>query len=62
MKNKSIKKGLESYGKVIREHKEKISEEKKKENPNSEMIEYWEKEVKKFTENRDKLMKKIRIS
>ncbi|MBI4116498.1 hypothetical protein HY449_02020 [Candidatus Pacearchaeota archaeon] len=56
MKNKSMKKGLASYDKAIEEHKNKIIEEKKKENPNVELINYWEKEIKSFENNRKKLM------
>lgn len=59
MKDKSIKKGLASYDKVIGEHKEKIIEEKEKENPNVELINYWEKEVKSFEKNRKKLIEKM---
>lgn len=53
-----MKKGFASYDKVIEEHKNKIFEEKKKENPNIELINYWEKEIKSFENNRKKLMGK----
>ncbi len=56
MKNKSMKQGLARYDKAIEEHKNKIIEEKKKENPNVELINYWEKEIKSFENNRKKLM------
>jgi hypothetical protein len=58
MKKKSIEKGLESYDKIIEEHEEKIKKEEEKESPRFELINYWEKEVKGFKKNREKLLRK----
>ncbi len=58
MKKKSIEKGLESYDKTIEEHKEKIKKEEEKEFPRFELINYWEREIRSFKKNREKLLKK----
>ena len=41
-------KGIQSLRKRIREHQEKLSREKSKPAPNTALVEYWEKEIRKF--------------
>ena len=56
MRDKSIRKAIVSYDRLIREHLNKIKKEKTKKEKNPERIDYWEKEIKTFKENRRKLI------
>jgi len=59
MRKKSIMKALKSYDKLIKEHRKKIEMEKKKQNPNIEVIDYWEKEIRGLENNRIKLSQNL---
>jgi hypothetical protein len=45
-KNKDNRKRLASYLAQVREHEQKIVNEKSRDNPDAKLIEYWEKEIK----------------
>ncbi len=60
-RKKRLKKSIESLGKRIEEHKQKIYEEKKKPNYNYALVEYWGKDIKGLRlekEKKEKLLKK----
>lgn len=48
MGKKGKQKGIQSLKKRIREHQEKLSVEKSKPVPNTALVEYWNKEIRKF--------------
>ena len=54
---KSIQKSIDSYDKLIEEHKEKI-EKFGEENP--WLKDYWEKQIEVFEENKEKEKKRVR--
>jgi hypothetical protein len=54
---KNIQKSIESYDKIIEEHKEKI-EKFGDENP--WLKDYWEKQIEVFEENKEKEMKRLK--
>lgn len=59
MNKKTIRKAMSSYDKIIKMHIEKIKREKLKESPDIGLIDYWEKEVENFKNNREKKFKKL---
>ena len=58
MNKKSLNDAIKSYDKLIKEHENKIKEEKSKALQNPNIINYWEKEVVGFKNNRKKLLEK----
>lgn len=50
-KNKKLKKSIESFEKIIKEHEEKIREYEGEED--SPLINYWEKEIKNFKKKKE---------
>ena len=53
-RKKKLEKGIKSLEEQNGIHKDKIETEKKRQNPNEELIDYWEKERRKFRRDIDR--------
>ncbi len=53
-RKKKLEKGIKSLEEQNGIHKDKIENEKRKHNPNEELIDYWEKERRKFRRDIDR--------
>lgn len=59
MGSKGLKQRILSLERRILEHKEKISAERARSNPDDELIAHWEKEIKAFQNGVDRARKRL---
>ncbi len=59
LSKKKYRKGKASLLDRVREHEQKIEEERQKPNPDIKLIDYWGKEISKFEKNITKKEKRI---